>query len=155
MKLIYISHPLVGDGSPVWGDRDNNVERALRFIAMATNQGHVVVSWVHHPLIKKKGYTRGDEEDPATFYLSRDYRLVSVSEELWVCGPPEKSAGTRFEIEAAREFGLPVVQKPEWMFFDFDPLAERCCERDHDGDGNCDIHAFPGIPRTLFNGSAP
>jgi hypothetical protein len=25
--------------------------------------------------------------------------------------------------------------------------ATRCCERDHDGDGNCDVHQAPGVLR--------
>lgn len=26
-------------------------------------------------------------------------------------------------------------------------MAERCCERDHNNDGNCDIHESPGVLR--------
>lgn len=26
-------------------------------------------------------------------------------------------------------------------------MRERCCKRDNDGDGNCDIHAEPGVYR--------
>lgn len=121
MKLVYIAHPLGGDGSPEWGDRDKNLERALRFIAYATNEGHAVISWVHHCLTNKRGWTpHGDDQ----FYLVRDKRLMEAAEELWVCGPPELSSGTRFEIECAKEFGIPIIQKPEWMNLHFDPLAE-------------------------------
>ncbi len=29
----------------------------------------------------------------------------------------------------------------------FDHEVRRCCERDSDGDGNCDVHASPGVLR--------
>lgn len=27
---------------------------------------------------------------------------------------------------------------------------ERCCERDTNGDGNCDLHEAPGVPRHIW-----
>lgn len=118
MKLIYIGHPLVGDGSPEWGDMERNVERYLQFAAMVTNQGDVVVSWVHHFLMHDRGLTRGD----AHFYLSRDRELLRVSHELWVCGPPETSSGLQYEIDCAREFDIPIIQLDEWMDPSFMPV---------------------------------
>ena len=87
-------------------------------MAFATNEGHAVISWAHHYLTETRRWTSGD----ADFYLSRDKRLLEVAEELWVCGPPSVSSGTRFEIVAATEFGIPITLKPEWMHENFNPL---------------------------------
>ena len=119
LKRIYIAHPLMGDGSPEWGDPAKNVERYLRFVAFACNEGHTVITWVHHYLTHARGLTKGD----ADFYLTRDRILLRNATELWVCGPPETSAGTRFEIECARQFGLLIITKPEWLDRSFDPLS--------------------------------
>jgi hypothetical protein len=118
MKLIYIAHPLGGDGSPEWGDRDQNMERYLHFVAHASNQGHCVISWVHHHLCRNRGLTPHEGDD---FYLVRDRELLKLAHELWVAGPPETSSGTRYEMACAEEFGIPIIQKPEWMKHSFRP----------------------------------
>ena len=117
MKLVYIAHPLFGDGSEEWGNTQKNVERYLFFVAHATTLGHAVISWVHHYLTHTRGLTEGD----ADFYLSRDRVLLSKADELWVCGPPAVSSGTRYEIECASEFGIPIVRKAEWLDAGFRP----------------------------------
>jgi hypothetical protein len=111
MKLIYIGHPLGGDGSPEWGNRDQNMERYLHFVAHASNQGHCVISWVHHHLCRNRGLTPRDGDD---FYLVRDKELLRFAHEMWQAGPLHVSGGLRFEVEAAQEFGIPVIHRPEW-----------------------------------------
>jgi hypothetical protein len=124
MKLVYIAHPLYGDGSPEWGNPDRNIERALRFMAFATNEGNAVISWAHHFFMQQRGLTPdGSAPGAAEFYLSRDKLLMEAAEELWVCGPPETSSGVRFEMRAAEEFQIPILMHPEWMRADFDPLT--------------------------------
>ena len=120
MKTIYIAHPLHGDDTPEWGNPDRNVERYLRFCALASNQGYAVVSWVHHYLMHTRGLTQGD----SNFYLERDRELLKSVDELWVCGPPEVSSGTQYEIACAKEFGIRIVQRPEWMSASFLPDVE-------------------------------
>jgi len=111
MKRIYIAHPLVGDGSKLWGDQARNVERYLRFAADATNAGHVVLSWVHHYLLHSRMLTDGD----ADFYLDRDCVLIGVADELWIAGPPELSRGMRREIAHAEALGIPVRRMKGWQ----------------------------------------
>ena len=103
---VYIAHPLFGDGSDEWGDIDRNVERYLRFVGFATMQGYAVVSWVHLHFAAVRGLCEGD----ADFYLAIDRTLLQCADEVWVCGDPAASSGTRKEIEWAAEFGLPVRQ---------------------------------------------
>lgn len=104
MMLVYLAHPLHGDGSPEWGDPKKNVERYLRFAAWASLEGCSVVSWVHHWLLQEANLTPKNSE----FYLARDGMLILASQELWVCGPPEISSGVRWEIAFAHEHGIPV-----------------------------------------------
>jgi len=122
MKKIYIAHPLMGPGSPEmeWGDIDRNVSRYLRFVAHACDLGHTVISWVHHYMMHSRGLTDGD----ALYYLTRDRELLKDADELWVCGPPEMSAGVRYEIKCAEEFEITVIMKTEWMHFDYTPWLE-------------------------------
>lgn len=35
----------------------------------------------------------------------------------------------------------------DWCDQEFNAVNNRCCERDNDGDGNCDIHSAPGVLR--------
>tara|TARA_Y100000310_G_C20648060_1_gene797769 strand:- start:339 stop:704 length:366 start_codon:yes stop_codon:yes gene_type:complete len=114
MKLIYIGHPLTGSSPDAkrlgWGDPAYNVERYLRFAAMATNQGHVVVSWIHHYLLHERGLTDGDE----MFYLERDAALIRMADEFWQAGPMEASSGLVYELKACKEYGIPVIHRGEW-----------------------------------------
>jgi len=112
---IYIAHPLMGTTDFAqangWGDPEKNVERYLHFAAWASNSGYAVISWVHHYLMHSRGLTKGD----ADFYLSRDKVLLQPAKRLWVAGDPRASSGVGDEIRWAREFGIPIVQFPEWM----------------------------------------
>ena len=121
MKKVYIAHPLTGNTEQAraegWGDPETNVERYLRFCAKASNEGHVVISWVHHYLMHARGLTPED----ADFYLSRDRMLLAEADELWVCGPESVSEGLRQEVAWARGMGIPVVSRPEWMDSDYMP----------------------------------
>lgn len=124
MKKVYIAHPLMGS-TPLakemgWGDPEANVERYLRFCAMASNEGYVVISWVHHYLMHVRGLTHGD----ADFYLSRDKELLRDADVMWVCGPAEASSGLAFEIDCAEEFGIETITSPEWLDPTFMPDPE-------------------------------
>jgi NTP pyrophosphatase (non-canonical NTP hydrolase) len=110
MKRIYIAHPLIGDRSPEWGDREKNLDRYLRICAWATEQGHVVLSWVHHVLTHDAGLTCTHEQDAHDYYLSRDEALVAVADEVWVCCPAGVSRGVDREIAFAEKHGIPVLQ---------------------------------------------
>jgi hypothetical protein len=109
MKLIYIAHPLAGDGSEAWGNRDRNVERYLHFCAWAMEQGHTVLSWVHHELVWNRGLRR-----PFTYWLERDVALLTKADEVWLCGPVAVSSGMRVEKQAAEDFGITLCHEPEW-----------------------------------------
>lgn len=105
MKLVYIAHPLFGDGSDAWGNPDVNVERYLAICAWASlREGVAVASWVHHHFMHKAGLLSEDAE----FYLLRDERLIFACDELWICGPPAVSKGMQREIEFAKENGIKV-----------------------------------------------
>lgn len=114
MKTIYIGHPLMGSTPEAhkqgWGDPEKNVERYLRFTAWASNSGYAVISWVHHYLMHTRGLTQGD----ADFYLSRDKRLLEPADFFWQAGPVEMSSGLLFEVEACKEFGIPVIRDLGW-----------------------------------------
>jgi hypothetical protein len=110
MKKIYICHPLVGDGSLEWGDMARNVDRYLRFVALAMNQGHCVLSWVHHYEVDRRGWTRGK----AQFYLERDMLLLQHADEVWIAGPLSVSKGMRQEYNFACRYGIFVRKDPQW-----------------------------------------
>lgn len=70
------------------------------------------------------------------------------------------------EVEAERNLWLPagLTAVPEFTAFVgkgdvrhmgvyADGVKVRCCERDSDGDGNCDIHSAPGVLRELYKKS--
>jgi len=113
MKRIYIAHPLIGTpGDPLWGDRDRNLDRYLRICARATEQGHVVLSWVHHVLLHDAGLTCTDGQDEHDYYLVRDEALVAVADEVWQCCPNGVSRGVDREVAFAKDEGIPVVCQP-------------------------------------------
>lgn len=107
MKLIYIAHPLFGDGSEEWGNTEKNVERYLRCVAAAVNEGVGVITWVHYWHAQQAGLLEGDEH----YFLQLDCALLERADELWVCGPPEVSGGIRTEMGHARLHGIPVVRR--------------------------------------------
>jgi hypothetical protein len=114
MKLVYIAHPLSGDGSREWGDCARNLERTIRFIAYAMHEGNAVISWVHHELTWRRRLT----PDSAHFYLDRDLVLLSRADELWLAGPVEVSRGMQLERDHAVRLGIAIRQEPAWL----DPL---------------------------------
>lgn len=107
MKLIYIAHPLFGDGSEEWGNLERNVERYLRCVAAAVNEGCGVITWIHYFQAEQAGFLVGDIDR----LLKLDCALLDLAHELWVCGPPEVSSGTRVEIAHAEGLGIPVVYR--------------------------------------------
>lgn len=88
---------------------------------------------------------------PLQFKFVRDtpnYRLFSAWDEV---------------VEADRNIWLPAGLTNATEFSAFigkgdvrhmgvyaDGVKLRCCERDSDGDGNCDIHSAPGVLRELY-----
>jgi hypothetical protein len=117
MKLIYIAHPLVGDGTPEWGNLERNVERYLRFCALFCHAGAAVASWVHHHMMHSRQLTQG----APPFYLVRDARLLDGCDALVVAGPPQVSSGVRFEIRHAESRSIPMWQPLKWMKSEFWP----------------------------------
>jgi len=114
MKLVYIAHPLGGNGSREWGDRARNLERTIRFIAYAMHEGNAVIAWTHHEMTWQRRLT----PDSAKFYLDRDLALLERADELWLAGPLEVSRGMQLERDHAVRLGIAIRQDPEWL----DPL---------------------------------
>ena len=148
-RRIYIAHPLCGDDSKKWGDRDRNFERYLDEVEAATLAGYAVVSWAHYELLHRRGMKRD-----SSFWLRLDKALVRGAVELWLCGPPEVSAGTREEIEEALRIPIPVRYKYAEKEFAPCPFCRRqpkvyyaygyfnvSCHleygNDHDSDSGC------------------
>jgi len=105
-RRIYIAHPLRGDDSEEWGDKDRNFERYLDEVQAATLAGYAVVSWAHYELLHRRGLKK-----EGAFWLRLDRALIHGAEELWACGPPEVSKGTQEEIEEALLSCIPVRYK--------------------------------------------
>jgi hypothetical protein len=110
LRRVYIAHPGRGDGSPEWGNLEQNLERYLRFVAHYTNRGCAVVTWVHHFLLQRRELMSSDLE----FNLARDRTLLDTCGELVVAGPPSVSRGVRLEVEHAEKLGILITAKPEW-----------------------------------------
>jgi len=109
MQVVYVAHPLAGDGSEDWGNREKNIYRYLCFVAWAMEQGYAVSSWIHHELLYQRGLKR-----PFNYWLDRDVLLLAKSDQVWLCGPPKVSSGMRVEESAAIGFGIPIRHDPEW-----------------------------------------
>lgn len=101
MKRIYIAHPLAG----TWPGR--NVESYLKWCAVAMNEGHTVLSWVHNYLTHVRKLTDGD----ADFYLTMDFALIDVADEVWLCGDWPHSKGCLAEKEYALRRNMTVLDK--------------------------------------------
>jgi len=117
MKTVYIGHPLFGDGTPEWGDQSKNIERYIRFCALASNMGYTVISWIHHHMMFYRGYT----PDDADYYMERDKVLLKPADLFWQAGPASVSKGLQQEIDWCGEFDIPIVHKPEWDDPEFQP----------------------------------
>jgi hypothetical protein len=107
MKRIYIAHPLAGK----WPER--NVEKYLECCADATKDGHVVLSWIVNYLMHVRYLTNGDEH----YYIERDFKLIDVADEVWLCGAWWDSNGCKREREYAEKIGVPVVEKTHEVSF--------------------------------------
>lgn len=118
---VYIMHPLAGDGSPAWGNHERNVQRYLRFVALAISRGMVVVSWVHHYLVDSQAMIKLTSLE----YLAMDRELLRCCDLAWQCSPAEVSNGMRFELACCNEFGIRVETHPEWMDPNFWPVVNE------------------------------
>ena len=52
-----------------------------------------------------------------------------------------------FDSRNGERIDRPAAWRCDWCEQEFAPVPTRCCERDNDGDGNCDIHSAPGVLR--------
>jgi len=100
MRVVYIAHPL-GQGP----ERETNRARAARWSAWAALQGYApIADW-----IILSGQWPETEELRARG-LAIDVALVQRSDELWLVGG-RVSPGMAIEADAAREAGIPVLDK--------------------------------------------
>jgi hypothetical protein len=96
MKIVYIASPLAGD-------IQNNIQKALGYCRMAVSMGVV-------PLAPHTIFTRLlDDNDPEQRRLGMKmgYTLLERCDELWVFGSV-LSAGMKAEITYAEKLGMPV-----------------------------------------------
>ena len=117
-RIVYIGHPLVGDGSPEWGDIDRNMERYLRFCAYACSFGYAVLTWAHHVHLHRGGMVRS-----ADYWLRRDMALLAKADLFWCAGPVGVSNGLAAEADFAKTRGIPIICDPLWLDPAFDPMA--------------------------------
>ena len=104
--LIYIAHPYTAyPDDPEWDSIEGNVEKYLKIVAKAMEDGYVVLSWIYNHLTTAMGLTKGKD---AKFYLDQDKRLIDCCDELWVAGPHEISSGMQEEIAHAMRIEKPV-----------------------------------------------
>jgi hypothetical protein len=123
MPSIYLGHPLVGDGSKEWGDMEKNVERYLRFVALFTNAGFLVVSWIHHYETHRRGWTQGSAE----FYLERDFHLIDMARVFVPLAPLPTSQGLVAEWDYSEKQVEVTAVMPTiavWMKHDYLPLPD-------------------------------
>ena len=92
--------PIVYIASKYAGDTAHNTEMARRYCRYAINQGCIPLA---PHLLLPQFLSEETERDLA---ISIDLRLLSLCEELWVCG--EISEGMMREIEEAKMAGMPV-----------------------------------------------
>jgi len=124
MALLYIMHPLTGDGSEGWGDQRRNVNRYLRFCSMAALEGHTVLSWAWNWLTESAGLTPPvTDHDSAMWYLKRDLDLIGAAELGWQAGPVEVSHGIGVELARFTKLSTEVECREEWLDPSFVPLA--------------------------------
>lgn len=99
--------PIIYICSKYSGDIERNTEMACRYSRLAFDIGCVPIT---PHLLFPQFLSEETERDQA---LAADLRLLSVCQELWVCG--EISSGMKLEIEEAERIGLPVryVSKEE------------------------------------------
>ncbi len=102
-RLLYIAHPLRGDDSAEWGDKNKNFERYLKIVRETTLAGYAVISWAHFELLHQRGLKKD-----GSFWLRLDKALLRAADEMWVCGPLEVSSGMREEVVEATKVGVPI-----------------------------------------------
>jgi len=109
-KLVYICHPLTGDGSPEWGDIDYNFERYLAFCEYAMDLGYAVLSWAHHVELHRRGL----HKDHA-YWLECDVSILAKADEVWFCGPLAVTKGMQIEYDANEQlFHHPTRHDSDW-----------------------------------------
>lgn len=99
--------PIIYICSKYSGDIEQNTEMARRYSRLAFDRDFVPIT---PHLLFPQFLSEETERDQA---LAADLRILSVCQELWVCG--EVSSGMKLEIEEAGRIGLPVryVRKEE------------------------------------------
>jgi hypothetical protein len=99
--------PIIYICSKYSGDIEQNTEMARRYSRLAFDRGFVPIT---PHLLFPQFLSEETEREKA---LAADLRILSVCQELWVCG--EVSSGMKLEIEEAGRSGLPVryVRKEE------------------------------------------
>lgn len=91
-RIVYIAHPLGIN------ERNANRAKAAKWVEFAIDMGYVpIADWII--ISSVIGEERRDE------MLEIDKRLISLCDELWLCGP-EVSPGMKIEKEAAIQFNL-------------------------------------------------
>ena len=101
MKTRNKDSPIVYICSPYSGNIARNTELARRYSRFAVERGCVPITphlWLPSFL---------SEETERELAIAIDLRLVSVCQELWVCGDVI-STGKRREIDHAKAIGMPI-----------------------------------------------
>lgn len=112
-KKLYICHPLVGDGSPEWGNLERNLERLLAFTAYAMELGYTVLSYLHHVEVHRRGHRPPEGVSLHDYYLEHDEVLLAMADEVWVLCPQGVSQG----VDREALFYLGMSEWPAGMFW--------------------------------------
>lgn len=105
-RLIYIAAPYTPyPDDPEWATVEGNVEKYLKVVAQAMEDGYVVLSWIYNHLTTQMGLTKDKD---AKFYLDQDKRLIDGCDEIWAAGPHNISSGMQEEIAHAQSKNIPV-----------------------------------------------
>lgn len=101
MKIRNRDSPVVYICSKYSGDTTHNTEMARRYSRYAVDQGCIPLA--PHLLLPQFL----SEETERELAISIDLRILSLCQELWVCGD-EMSEGMQRELEQATMAGMPV-----------------------------------------------
>lgn len=101
MKTKNKDSPIVYICSPYAGDIARNTERARRYCRLAIDRGYVPIA----PHLLFPQFLSEETEREKALLLG--LRLLSVCQEMWICGG-RVSEGMRREIQQARSLGLLV-----------------------------------------------
>lgn len=97
MKKVYICHPYTGN-------KEENVRRYLKCVALAMKMDICVISWVHNHLTDLYGLTNESYD----WYMAQDLELLSLADEVWTIEPHSHSRGVQIEIQKAKELEIPI-----------------------------------------------